>query len=274
MKEKITALITTFNSSATLEKALKSVEWCDEIFVVDSFSTDDTLIIAKKYNARIETRKYESSSRQLEYGVSAASNDIVLILDSDEEISPPLKDEILSVLESGEFNEGGYMIPRIVYFLGKWIRSEGFSNDLQYRLIKRTNIKFSHGHKAHWSVSSEYPYKILENFIFHYTYLNIFDFLGRVNIYSSLDVMSRIEGNRKLNVKWYNFFLNPLADFMKYYISLKGYKDGMQGLIMSLISAMHNLTTYIKTWEYVYSKENGLELPPLTYEEFRKIKKN
>lgn len=274
MKEKITALITTFNSSATLENALKSVEWCDEIFVVDSFSTDDTLEIARKYNARIETREYETSSRQLEYGVSAASNDIVFILDSDEKVSPSLKNEIISILESGKFNEGGYMIPRIVYFLGKWIRSEGFSNDLQYRLIKRNNMKFNHQNITHWSVSSKYPYKILENVIYHYSYLNVFDFIGRVNIYSSLDVMGRIVGNRKLNVKWYNFFLNPLADFLKYFISLKGYKDGMQGLIMSLLSAMHNMATYIKTWEYVYAKENDLELPPLTYKEFRKIKKN
>ena len=150
MKLKISVLITTFNSSKLIEKALKSVEWCDEIIVVDSFSTDDTLEIAKKFNAKIFEREYQGSSRQLEYGVSVATTDFVLILDSDEEISPDLKNEIQLILESGKFNEGGYKIPRQVYFLGKWIKYGGWGDDFQYRLIKKSNVTFKHNHDAHW----------------------------------------------------------------------------------------------------------------------------
>ena len=274
MKLKISVLITTFNSSKLIEKALKSVEWCDEIIVVDSFSTDDTLEIAKKFNAKIFEREYQGSSRQLEYGVSVATTDFVLILDSDEEISPDLKNEIQLILESGKFNEGGYKIPRQVYFLGKWIKYGGWGDDFQYRLIKKSNVTFKHNHDAHWGTECKFPYHNLTNFIHHYTYENLFDYLGRINIYSSLDVRTKVNENPNIISGWKNLIVNPLSDFLKMYISKKGYKDGMQGFVLAMFSALHKMTTYAKLWEYQHSKENGLELPPVTYAEFKKNKKN
>jgi len=274
MKLKISALITTFNSSATIEKALKSVEWCDEILVVDSFSTDSTLEIARKSAVRIIQREYQGSSRQLEYGTSIAEHEYVLILDSDEEISDNLKNEITEILKSGNFNEGGYRIPRKVYFLGKWIEHGGWNNDYQYRLTKKTNTKFIHAHDAHWATECKYPVLSLNSLIYHYSYRNIFDHIGRLNIYSSLDVRTKLNKKKELNIKWYNFIVNPILEFVKMFFFKKGFKDGIQGFILAILSATHKLSAYMKMWEYEYCRKNGLELPPVTYADFREHKKN
>lgn len=177
MKEKIGVLITTFNSEKTLEKAMKSVEWCEEILVVDSFSSDNTVSIAEKFNSRIVLHEYMGSSQQLEYGVSLLNNDYVIILDSDEEISEPLKNEIIDIQKSGNFNEGGYYIPRQNYFLGRWLKYGGWDNDFQYRLLKKSNVRFKHAHQAHWSIEVDFPTKKLESKILHYSYENIFDYI-------------------------------------------------------------------------------------------------
>ncbi len=87
MSRKISVLVTTFNSEKNIERALKSVVWCDEIIVVDSSSSDGTINIVSHYTSKIHYKVYEGSSRQLEYGVSLAENDYVLILDSDEEVT-------------------------------------------------------------------------------------------------------------------------------------------------------------------------------------------
>jgi glycosyltransferase involved in cell wall biosynthesis len=274
MKSKIGVLITTFNSATTIEKAIKSVLWCDEILVVDSYSMDDTLEIAKKYDTRIVQHEYMGSSKQLEYGVSLINNEFVLILDSDEEVSENLREEIINIINTGNFNEGGYRIPRQIYFLGKWIEYGGWNNDLQFRLFKKSNVKFIHTHQAHWSIESSGPIQNLKSIIYHYTYENIYDYIGRLNIYSSLDVKTKIEKSKNIKVKWYHFILNPLADFLRMYFSLKGYKDGMQGLILALFSATHKLSTYTKLWEYEYSQKNNLEVPPISYKEIKNFKKN
>lgn len=269
----ITALITTFNSAETLEKALNSVDWCDEILVVDSYSTDNTLEIAQKYTVSIVQHEYLGSSRQLEFGTTLAKNEYVLILDSDEEISPELKAEIRGIIESGNFNAGGYRISRQIYFLGKWIKHGGWS-DVQFRLFKKSNVKFNHRHDAHWSTECPFPAVELKSVMYHYTYRNIYDFIGRLNIYSSLDVKTKYDEKKDLKVKWYNLILNPWAEFLKMFFLNGGYKDGMQGFILATFSAVHKLSAYAKMWEYEHSKKQGLEMPPVTYNDFKKNKKN
>lgn len=274
MISKITVLITSFNSEKNIERALKSVTWCDEILVVDSFSTDNTISIAEKYNAKIHYRVYEGSSKQLEYGVSLAANDYVLILDSDEEITDELKTDIHSKLEEGCFNNGGYKVQRRTFFINKWIKYGGWGNDFQYRLINKSYVQFLHNHEAHWSIQSEYPLEFINSYINHYTYDNIFDYIGRMNIYSSLDVRTKFQSNPDLIIKKRNFILNPLAEFIKMFFFAKGYKDGVQGFILSSFSAIHKFTAYLKMWEYQYSKQSNIELPPVTYSELKKNRKN
>lgn len=274
MKRKISVLITAFNSEKNIERALKSVTWCDEIIVVDSYSTDGTVKIVAEYTSKIFYKVYEGSSKQLEYGVSLSENDVVLILDSDEEITEELKSDIIKILESENFNNGGYRIKRRTFFINKWIKYGGWGDDYQYRLINKNHITFQHTHAAHWSIKSEFITETIKSYINHFTYDNIYDYLGRMNIYSSLDVKTKFESNPGLVIKKRNFILNPVAEFIKMFFFAKGYKDGVQGFILAAFSSIHKLTAYLKMWEYQYSKNNGTELPPITYSELKKNKKN
>ncbi len=274
MSRKISVLVTTFNSEKNIEKALKSVVWCDEIIVVDSFSSDGTINIVSNYTSKIHYKVYEGSSRQLEYGVSLAENDYVLILDSDEEVTEELKTDIMKILGTDNFNKGGYKIQRRTYFINRWIKHGGWGNDYQYRLIDKNNITFLHNHDAHWSIKSDFKLEFINSYINHFTYDNIYDYIGRMNIYSSLDVKTKFQSNPDLIIKKRNFILNPFAEFIKMYFFAKGYKDGIQGFILAAFSAIHKLTAYLKMWEYQHSKNNGTELPPITYSELKKNKKN
>lgn len=274
MNRKISVLITTFNSEKNIERALKSVKWCDEIIVVDSYSTDGTIKIVSDYTSKIFYKEYEGSSKQLEYGVSLTKSDIVLILDSDEEITEELRSDILKKLKSDNFNKGGYRLQRRTFFINKWIKYGGWGDDFQYRLIDKNHVKFQHTHAAHWSISSEFETETIHSYINHFTYDNIYDYIGRMNIYSSLDVKTKFESNPGLVIKKRNFLLNPAAEFIKMYFFSKGYKDGVHGFILAVFSSIHKLTAYLKMWEYQYAKKNETELPPITYAELKKNKKN
>jgi glycosyltransferase involved in cell wall biosynthesis len=274
MNRKISVIITTFNSEKNVERAIKSIAWCDEIIIIDSYSTDLTIEIVKKYNAKIFYRVYEGSSKQLEYGVSLADNEYVFILDSDEEVTDELKYEIIKILKEGSFNKGGYKVQRRTFFINKWIKYGGWGNDYQYRLINKSYVEFKHNHDAHWSIKSDYPLEFIKSFINHYTYDNIYDYIGRMNIYSSLDVKTKFQSNPGLIIKKRNFILNPVAEFIKMYFFAKGYKDGVQGFILASFSAIHKFTAYLKMWEYQYSKNSDVDLPPVTYSELKKNRKN
>ncbi len=271
---KISVIITTFNSEKNVERAIKSVTWCDEIIVVDSFSTDNTISIVEKYDVEIHYRAYEGSSRQLEYGVSVAENEYVLILDSDEEVTEELKNDIKKIFDDGNFNKGGYKIQRRTFFINKWIKYGGWGNDYQYRLISKSHILFLHNHDAHWSLKSDYPFEFINSYINHFTYDNIYDYIGRMNIYSSLDVKTKFQSNPELIIKKRNIIFNPIAEFVKMFFFAKGYKDGVQGFILASFSAIHKFTAYLKMWEYQYLKNSNLELPPVTYFELKKNRKN
>lgn len=274
MSHKLSVLITTYNSEKNIRRAIESVKWCDEIIVIDSYSTDSTISIVKEYNPKLFYRVYEGSSRQLEYGVSLSSNDCVLILDSDEEVTKELKSDIRNILNSDSINKGGYKIQRRTFFLNKWIKYGGWGNDYQYRLLNKPYTKFLHTHDAHWSVKSDYKPEQINSFINHFTYDNIYDYIGRINIYSSLDVKTKFQNNPGLIIKKRNFIFNPLAQFIKMYFFAKNYKDGVQGFILAAVSAVHKFTAYLKMWEYQYSKNNNTELPPVTYSELKNNRKN
>jgi glycosyltransferase involved in cell wall biosynthesis len=274
MNHKISVLITTYNSEKNIKRAIESVKWCDEIIVVDSYSTDNTIPIVEKFNPKIYYHVYEGSSRQLEYGVSLTTNDCVLILDSDEEVTQELKSDIMKILEGENINKGGYKIQRRTFFINKWIKYGGWGNDFQYRILNKPYISFLHNHDAHWSIKSDYPLEFINTYINHFTYDNIYDYIGRMNIYSSLDVKTKFQSNPNLIIKKRNFIFNPLAEFFKMFFFAKGYKDGVQGFILASFSAIHKFTAYLKMWEYQFSRNTEIELPPVTYAELKNNRKN
>ena len=136
-RAKITALIPAFNEAQNLPACLESVRWADEIFVVDSFSTDATPDIARQFGARVVQHEYVNSATQKNWAIPQASHEWVLIVDADERVTPGLRDEILRVLQTGGDGSAGFSIPRKNFFFGKEIRYCGWDTDRVIRLFRR-----------------------------------------------------------------------------------------------------------------------------------------
>ncbi|MRR14508.1 glycosyltransferase family 2 protein [archaeon] len=132
----LSVLIPCFNEEKNIEECLKSVSWADEIFVVDSFSTDGTLDIARKYTDRIVQHEYINSAAQKNWAIPQALHDWILIVDCDERVTPGLKNEIISIL-SMENPLDGYWIRRKNFFLGREIEHSGWGRDSVLRLFRR-----------------------------------------------------------------------------------------------------------------------------------------
>lgn len=265
---KPTVIILTYNSGEYIYRCLNSVKWTDEIIIVDSFSKDNTLEIARSYNAKILEHAFDGYTKQIERGIQQAGNKWILVIDSDEELSPELQDEIKNLNVNDE-SISGFELNRKVFFLGKWIEHGGWYPDYQFRLFDKTKVKMT-THEIHDSIQPTSGKQKLNGILYHYTYKNLYEYLERINNYTSRAVTDTINSGKKF--KWYKLILNPLSTFLRMYFVNKGYKDKMQGFILALYSAIYNLVLYSKLWEYQYSAANKLELPPITVADFKKHK--
>jgi glycosyltransferase involved in cell wall biosynthesis len=238
----ISVIIITKNEEINIEDCLKSVEWADEVIVVDSESIDKTVEIAGKYTDKIFLRQWEGYSKQKLYALSLAQHEWVLSLDADERISPELKNEIQKGLNE---SFDGYRISRRNFFLGKHITGCGWNNDYQLKLFKKSKTAITDA-LVHESFIVEGSIGQLKNRIDHYSYRTLEDAIAKMNNYSTLEAIQKYQ---KKNVNPLDFIIHPASAFFQYFIVRKGYKDGKYGLMVSLLHAMTNMQIYMKIWE-------------------------
>ncbi len=247
--EKISVIIITKNEEENIEDCLKSIIWADEIIVVDSESKDRTIEIAKNFTSKIFLKKWEGFAKQKRYALSLSTNELVLNLDADERVSEKLKYEIQKL----EFNSDGYFIPRENYFLNKKITTCGWEKDFQLRLFKKSKAKVTEKliHEG-FVVDGKTDY--LKNPVIHYTFTSIEKNFSKINNYSTLQALEVYKNKKKVTSG--TILSHSLSAFLRYYFSLKGYKDGIYGLMISLFNSITTLLTYMKIWEYQNFKKN------------------
>lgn len=249
-KKKLSVLIIAGNEEKNIRDCLESVKWADEIIVVDSESKDKTVEIAKEYTEKVFINMWEGFAAQRKYSLSKASNEWILSLDADERISPELKIEITNTINNPA-GFSGYYIPRRNYFLDKIIKSCFWYPDYQLRLFKKESANVT-DKKVHEGFFVSGETGKLNSDIIHFTHQSIHETFAKVNNYTSLNAEERVDGKK---VKAHHLILNPLAAFLNHFISRKGYKDGIYGLMVSLIHSMTNMLTYMKIWELQHKKE-------------------
>ncbi len=258
----ISVVVITYNEEQNIERCLRSLSWADEIIVVDSFSTDRTVDLARKVTPLIFQHAYDGDIPQRERGFARAKSDWLLYVDADEEVSAELRDEILETLSSpGGFN--GYEIPRKVFILGRWIRHGGWFPDYTLRLFRKTSYhpEFAEVHGG-FAVGGEKGR--LNGFLNHYTYNSLEQYIAKMNDYTSLQVSNKLRTNRK-PVHVLKLFFSPLSHFFRKYVSNSGYKDGMIGFVLAGLGAISTLALYAKLWEYqMRTREGAGNLPPIT----------
>jgi len=133
----VSAIVVCFNEEQNIGECLESLRWCDEIVVVDSFSSDRTVEISKRYTDRVMQRRWTGYRDQKAFAHSQASKDWVLLVDADERVTPELRDEIRDALAHDADRYVAFAIPRLVFYLGRWWRRGGWYPDYDVRLFRR-----------------------------------------------------------------------------------------------------------------------------------------
>jgi glycosyltransferase involved in cell wall biosynthesis len=241
----LTVTVITLNESANLEAALESVKWADEILVVDSHSTDDTVAIARRFTDRVIARDWPGYIAQKNFAASEARHDWILSLDADERVTPELAAEIRALL-AGDPACAGYRVPRLSWYLGRWIRGTDWYPDYQLRLYDRRLARWT-GRYVHESVAADGAVGRLKADLLHYTYRDVSHHLQTIDRYTSLWARQAYEDGRRARLR--HLLLSPPAAFLRNYIARGGFRIGSAGLIVSLLNSYYVLLKHVKLWE-------------------------
>jgi glycosyltransferase involved in cell wall biosynthesis len=229
----LSATIITLNEAAHIAAAIRSVSWADEVLVVDSGSTDDTVTIARAEGARVESRAWTGWVDQNNHAAGLATYDWILSLDADERVTNELASEIRALMAAGP-SHAAYRIPRVTFHLGRWIRTTDFYPDFQTRLYDRRHARWR-GTYVHESVSSDSPPGRLTHELQHFSFANLADHLDRLNRYSTLAARQLYEGGRRTSIA--GVMLHPVGAFVRNYLLRRGFLDGTAGLTLSAVNA-------------------------------------
>ena len=239
----ISVIIITKDEEKNISDCLKSVEWADEIIIVDADSTDKTVELAKKFTEKIFIKKWEGYVPQKKYALSLASNKWVLSFDADERITPELKAEIIN-LSPDDFS--GYKIRRKNFLLNKEITSCGWGNDYQLRLFEKEKTNMT-DRLVHEGFIVDGKVGKLENPMLHYTFSSFSDYFNKINYYTSLKAEELVKQKGKIG--GWTIFSHTFSAFFMFFFTKRGFKDGVYGLIISLLHSVSTMLNYIKLWE-------------------------
>ena len=254
--KKISACIITYNEEKNILDCLKSVEWADEIIIVDSFSTDKTLEICRKFTDRIFQRRWAGYIDQKNFALGQSRCQWVLFLDADERLSPMLTEEIQKELSSGPEKWDGFSFPRHVYYLGRWINHGGWYPDRSLRLFKKDKGRWA-GIDPHDKVAVTGKVKKLKNDLWHFNYRNFSDQIKTTDSFSSI-AAEQMKAKREKNLLPKLIF-KPMVKFFETYFWKRGFLDGLPGFIISVATSFYIFTKYAKYWELLHEKQTKLK---------------
>ncbi|NCA82480.1 MAG: glycosyltransferase family 2 protein [Opitutae bacterium] len=243
---KISACVTAGNEEDKIAACLASLEWCDEVVVVDSFSQDKTYEISKQYTALVFQHPWEGYIAQKNYIRSLARHPWILFVDADEVVSDDLRGEIEREFAADPGETVGYRFPRMVHYLGKWIRHGEWYPDIKLRLFRK-DCGHSEGHEPHDRVVVNGPVKTLRSPLYHFTYDNLADHIHTLNRFSSISASEKFSRGEKF--RWSDLIIRPPWRFCKSYLVKRGFLDGRQGFIIALMSAFGVFVKYAKLME-------------------------
>ena len=249
---KVTVTVITRDESANIAAALQSVSWADEIVVVDSGSTDDTVAIARRYASRVEVRDWPGYGAQKNYAAQIASHDWILSLDADERVTPQLADEIRQLLAHPP-SAPGYRIPRVTFYLGRWIRSTDWYPDYQLRLYDRRSGTWN-ARRVHESIDLAGAAGRLRHELHHHAYRDISHHLATIDRYTTLAAEQWFAEGRRTSAL--ELLVHPRLAFLRNYLLRGGITDGAAGLLVSKMNSYYVFLKFAKLWEMQQREKN------------------
>ena len=234
---KISVIIPTCNEEAFVKNAIQSVEFADEIIVIDSNSTDRTAQIAEGLGCKVLFREFDNFSNQKNHALQFASNEWVLFLDADERITNRLRYEILEAVKSNEFT--GYKLYFPHFFMNRFLYHH---SNMVTRLVKKDSCHFSGD--VHEKLHVNGKMGKLKHQVNHYTYKGLTHYISKKDHYSYFQSQQALKKNK--NASLLVFFFKPFYRFFSSYVLRGGFKDGIPGLIVARINAYGVFSRYAK----------------------------
>lgn len=245
---KISATIITFNEERKIEPCIQSlIDVVDEIIVVDSWSTDRTEEICRKYRAKFVRHSFEGYVAQKNYAMQQASYDYILSLDADERLSDELRQSILKV-KNDWGNVDGYAVRRFNNYCGKWIRYSGWYEH-KIRLWDRRKARWQGLDPHDFIVLPGSRLKNLKGDLLHFSYLTIDEHLTQNFRFAEIAARTKYKNGDRPNFI-INVIFSPLFRFVKSYFFQFGFLDGYYGFLFCAISASMTFFKYVRLYEY------------------------
>ena len=242
----LTVTVITYNEAANIAAALESVAWADEIIVVDANSTDETAAIARRFATRVEVRAWPGYGAQKNFAASLATHDWVLSIDADERVTPALASEIRDVIARKPPASSGFRIPRIAFYLGRWIRSTDWYPDYQLRLYDRRAGAWNE-RRVHESIALNGTPGQLRHELQHFPYRDISHHLATIDRYTSLAADDWMAEGRRAT--YAEILVNPQLAFARNFLLRAGFMDGTAGLVVSTLNSYYVFLKFAKLWE-------------------------
>jgi glycosyltransferase involved in cell wall biosynthesis len=265
----ISVLITTLNEIEFVEDCVRSVEWADEIYLMDSFSTDGTVeLVRQKFpHVRAEQHAYHGAAAQKNYAIDRAAHDWIFVIDADERATPALRDEILRLLE-GDLEFWGYSIGRRNFMLGKEVKYSGLQRDRVTRLFHRKHARYPN-RRVHADLLVDGATGRLHNKMDHYSIRSLDHTIERMTRYAFWGSAQLFLDGKTTSAA--GIFGHAFAKFVRDYIINLGFLDGTRGLISVGMHVYYTFWKYAKLWEMTQLKRMGktVPLPPLDKDEGR-----
>jgi len=253
-KVPISVVVLTKNEEERIAECLESVLWADEIIVVDDYSTDKTVEIAKKYTQKIFLRKMDIEGRHRNWAYAQAKNAWVLSLDADERATTELRYEIEHVIDT-KSNYAGFTIPRRNYIGKYWVRYSGWYPSPQLKLFRKDKFRYEEV-EVHPRAFMDEPCGHLKSDILHYSYRDFEDFLNKLNRQTTWEAKKWYKQNKPMTKA--RFLWRTIDRFFRSYLGKRGFRDGFIGFVVAFYAGLYQWISYLKYRELIMRKEGKI----------------
>ena len=233
----LTVIIPTFNEENYIQDCLRSVDFANQIIVVDSFSCDATLSIVKSTNCEVLQRKFDNFSNQKNEAIKLAKGDWILFVDADERVTEKLKLEIIATINNPKHN--AYKIKFPHFYMNRFLYH---TENKVVRLVKNKSIHFEG--EVHEKLIHNGSVGLLENFMIHYTYKGLFHYIKKKDSYAWFQAKMAKDKDKKAS--YAHLLFKPFYRFFHTYVIRRGFLDGIPGLAVASIDAYGVFSRYVK----------------------------
>jgi glycosyltransferase involved in cell wall biosynthesis len=272
----LSVAIVTLNEEENLSRTLASIQWADQIVVVDSHSTDRTVEIARAHGAQVILRDWPGFTAQKNFAIAQCTGDWILSLDADEELSPELQRQMRTLLNSAPVWDAFYLRRRNL-FLGRWIKHGGFYPDPKLRLFRRNTANFEltpqFGERpVHETIAFNGEAATLDYDLIHHAYPTLSNFIEHMDRYSNLGAELLVANGRtgkSLLAFVARVVLFPLLTFFRDYVLRLGFLDGREGFLLHLYHGTYSSWKYAKAWELARTQATSPSPPQIEAEQLK-----